>query len=252
MLNKAFVVGLCLSLAITVAPPSHVAMAQEKTAVKDGFAFPKDKKVRIVAFRPDVDVGEQSTGGVHEPRPEWTETARGLLGNALKANLAGKNAEISFPNDPDGEDGILLERYRSLFNAVVGSVIIHKLFPGNRLPTKKEKFDWSLGPGVKELSRISNADYALFIYTQDSYGSGGRKAAQVVGLLFGAYIPSGVHIGYAGLVDLNNGEVVWVNADAQMGGDVRTEEGATKRVGQLLEGFPTDKPAVAADVNKAK
>ncbi len=36
------------------------------------------------------------------------------------------------------------------------------------------------------------------------------------------------HIGYAGLVDLKTGDVIWFNADPQMGGDVRTEEGAAE------------------------
>ena len=49
---------------------------------------------------------------------------------------------------------------------------------------------------------------------------------------------SGVHIGYAGLVDLETGDLVWLNADRKMGGDVRTGDGAVKRVTQLLEDFP--------------
>lgn len=119
-------------------------------------------------------------------------------------------------------------------------MITHKLFAGNRLPTKKETFNWTLGPGASRLAKIGGGEYGLFVYTYDSYGSTGRKVAQLLGAaLLGAYIPSGVHIGYAGLVDLRTGELVWINADLQMGGDVRESEGATKRIDQLLEGFPT-------------
>jgi hypothetical protein len=126
-----------------------------------------------------------------------------------------------------------------LFRAVTDAVITHKLFKGNRLPTKRDQFDWTLGPGVSRLGEIGGGDYGLFIYTYDSYGSAGRKAAQIVGALFGAVIISGVHIGHAGLVDLRTGELVWINADLRMGGNVRDAEGATKRVSQLLEDFPT-------------
>ena len=49
---------------------------------------------------------------------------------------------------------------------------------------------------------------------------------------------SGEHVGYAGLVDLETGNIVWLNADEKMGGDVRTEDGMQKRVAQLLEDFP--------------
>jgi hypothetical protein len=62
----------------------------------------------------------------------------------------------------------------------------------------------------------------------------------------GVSVKSGLHIGYAGLIDLKTGELVWLNADQQMGGDVRDAEGATKRVRQLLEGIPTGVTAVAS------
>ena len=152
----------------------------------------------------------------------------------------------------DGENAELLADYRALFRAVTDAVVQHKLFPGNRLPTKKETFNWTLGPGIAKLGEIGGGDYGLFLFTNDSYGSAGRKAAQVVGLLFGAYIPSGVHVGYAGLVDLKTGELVWINADVAMGGDVREVEGATKRVAQLLEDFPQRDGAVAPVKTAAK
>src|SRR5258706_14831613 len=85
---------------------------------------------------------------------------------------------------------------------------------------------------------MTGSDYALFLFSHDAYGSAGRKTAQIFGALMGVYIAPGVHIGYAGLVDLKTGDVVWLNADPQMGGDVRTAEGATKRVTQLLAGLP--------------
>lgn len=61
-------------------------------------------------------------------------------------------------------------------------------------------------------------------------------------------IAVGVHKGFAGLVDLHTGDLVWLNADMQMGGDVRDADGAQKRVGQLLAGFPgrPAEPAPAA------
>jgi len=84
-----------------------------------------------------------------------------------------------------------------------------------------------------------------FINTDDHYGSGGRKALQIFAALGGVSVTSGVHKGHAGLIDLKTGELVWLNADLQMGGDVRTLEGAQKRVRQLLEGFP-GRPVQAA------
>ena len=91
---------------------------------------------------------------------------------------------------------------------------------------------------LAELRSLSGADYLLFISTHDEYGSTGRKMLQIAAALGGVAVTSGVHTGYAGLVDLRTGQLLWLNADNAMGGDVRTPEGAAKRVSQLLEGFP--------------
>jgi hypothetical protein len=47
-----------------------------------------------------------------------------------------------------------------------------------------------------------------------------------------------VNIGLHGLVDLHTGDLIWLNADGAMGGDVRKSDGSGKRVRELLEDFP--------------
>ena len=61
-------------------------------------------------------------------------------------------------------------------------------------------------------------------------------------LTVGAGVTSGEHHGFAGLVDLKTGDLLWLNADFAMGGDVRKPDGAQKRVSQLLEEFPGSEP----------
>lgn len=215
------------------------ASAQEKTATREGFVL-KPGSARIILMRPSVRVGEQSTGGMFEPNADWTSQARQFIeGELTKLQNSLGNEVVPYDGGVAGEDP-LVSQYNSLFSAVASSVIEYQFFPGNRLPTKKraEAFEWSMGPGLAELASLEGADYLLFVTTRDEYGSTGRKMLQVAGLLAGVAVTSGVHVGYAGLVDLRTGELVWLNADNAMGGDVRTPEGAQKRVSQLLEGFP--------------
>lgn len=221
------------------------AMAQEKSAVKQGFSFPGEASATILVFRPDISVGEQSTAGLNEPNSEWTETARQLLTEELVASDITKKHNFRFLPEYDGEQGKLVADYQGLFDALAASVMTHQLFRGNRLPTKKnsDSLEYTMGSGAQQLAELGGGEYGLFFFTHDSYGSGGRKALQAAGMLgclIGAcvIVPSGVHIGYAGLVDLKTGDLVWINADGSMGGDVREAEGAAKRVRQLLEGFP--------------
>ncbi|MFS0850902.1 hypothetical protein AB3M93_15745 [Novosphingobium panipatense] len=236
-----------LAASLCVSAP---AIAQEKTGNKEGFSL-KPGTVRIVLMRPVVDVGEQSTGGMFEPNADWTTQARGYLATALgQAQSKLGNVVVEYSDQSTG-DGPLVTQYSHLFNSVADSVIEYQFFPGNRLPTKKrgKSFEWGMGDGLSRLTSLKGADYALFISTHDEYGSTGRKVLQIVGMLGGVGVTSGVHQGYAGLVDLKTGELVWLNADRQMGGDVRTLEGAQKRVTQLLEGFPGRPVEVAAAGN---
>ena len=222
------------------------AAAQDKSAVREGFVFPTNRPVTVTVFRPDVHVGAMTVGGVDEPSADWTAEARAHLAEALGRNAKMGSARLVFADDPDGAGATTLADYRALFRAVSNSIIQHKLFRGARLKTKKGRFDWTLGEGARALKPLGGeGDYALFLFTHDSYGTTGRKVAQVFGAMLGAYIPAGIHIGYAGLVDLNSGDVLWFNADPAMGGDVRTTEGADKRVAQLLRGLPGATPAPA-------
>lgn len=227
-----------LAFALT---PVH---AQERSAVKQGFELPAQSGKRILVFRPSVSVGSQSTGGMFEPNAEWTEQARSNIQIALEDLQSRLGNEVTVAPEAYGEDAQAVEEHMSLFAAVSQAVIEYQFFVGNRLPTKKRDnkdnvFDWSLGNGVSKLPGAESADYALFIYNKDAYGSTGRKILQAVALLGpGIAVKSGEHVGYAGLVDLRTGDLLWLNADAAMGGDVREIDGSQKRVQQLLEEFP--------------
>lgn len=230
-----------LALAVT---PSQV---QARHVLRDGFAFPADRKVKVVLFRPDVKVGSQSAGGLDEPNAEWTDAARNLLNSSLVAHQGQRSVELVPMGEPSADDAQLLNDYRGLFRAVAGAVMAHHY--GLRLATKPANaLDWSLGGDMQRLQALTQgSDYALFVFTHDSYGSTGRKVMQflMAGLL-GAYVPSGVHIGYAGLVDLKSGALVWFNSDPAMGGDVREPAGAAKRIEQLMAGFPAPLTAPVA------
>lgn len=235
--------GVALTLAATNLS-SAPANAQERTAVRDGFHFEEGKPARILLFRPSIKVGAQSTGGMFEPRAEWTDQARTHIEAALRERQVTLGHMIVAQPDLPGDTAQLVREYQALFGAVAQSVIDYQFFVGNRLETKKRDnregiFQWTLGPGVAELPGADQADYVLFITTDDHYGSTGRKILQILAATtVGVGVKSGLHAGYAGLVDLRTGDLVWINADNAMGGDVREAEGAQKRVTQLLEEFP--------------
>nr|WP_029624035.1 hypothetical protein [Sphingomonas sp. PAMC 26617] len=223
------------------------AWAQEKSGTKAGFVLPRGS-ARILLIRPTIKVGAQSTGGMFEPNADWTAQARDNIAAALAVAQTRLGNQVIVVDEPVGATAQALAEYRALFSVLADSVMRYQFFPGNRLPSKKRKgvFDWTMGPGVAEIARGTGADYALFLFNEDQYGSTGRKVLQVFAAMAYVSVKSGEHTGMAGLVDLHSGDLVWLNADMAMGGDVRTRAGATKRVAQLLEDFPgSAAPAVA-------
>lgn len=211
--------------------------------MKQDFSLAANSHKKILVFRPSVRVGAQSTGGLFEPNAEWTEKAKANIEAALGQFQGRLGHEVVTAPEAYGDEARNLQEHMSLFAAVSDAVIAYQFFVGNRLPTKKRNnregvFDWSLGEGVASLPGAKDADYGLFIFNHDEYGSTGRKVLQIVALMGGVSVTSGEHRGYAGLVDLKTGDLLWLNADQQMGGDVRDAAGSEKRVAQLLEDFP--------------
>lgn len=266
MASKKFKAAVAALLSVSLAGVS--VPAQAKSMTREGFTFPADGQMNIVVFRPDVHVGSLKVGGMDEPNAEWTEAARVNIQQQLQAQAGNLNANVSFVDELEGENAELLTEYRALFEAVSGAVFLH-VTQGDTLKTKEVSrpyefngktkmrtfptLDWTLGEGASQLKEATGADYAMFVFTHDAYGDAGRKAAQAVGMLgclIGAcvIVQAGVHIGYAGLVNLETGDIVWFNTDLSMGGDPRELDGAEKRVRQLMEGFPERAEQAEANV----
>ncbi len=242
-----------LTLFAFIAPAqAQLNVASEKSATKKGFTFPAGSPARIILFRPDVQVGEQSTGGLDQPNADWTALARDYVVLALSSVQQTQAHKIISMPELSGKDAIVMTDYRSLFKAVADVAITHKLMPGNELPSKNGVFDWTLGKGAAQLGVIGGGDYGLFLYTKDSYGSSGRKALEIIGLTAGVDTIEGEHMGYAGLIDLKTGDLVWINVNVKMAGDIRTADGAKRRVGQLLRNFPVHASDRSEDSVKEK
>jgi hypothetical protein len=107
------------------------------------------------------------------------------------------------------------------------------------LPTKAGRMDWNFGDAMQPLREASGARYALFIWIRDSYASPERVAMMIaLGALTGIVLTGGAQIGYASLVDLESGQVLWFNRLARAYGDLREAEPARESVDALFEGFP--------------
>jgi hypothetical protein len=194
------------------------------------------KVPRIVVMPLDVELAQLTAGGMDEPHAEWTEAALKHMHAALDDEARTRNVKlVDFQSDRGSpEDRQASLDLVKLHRAVGGAVLVHQYLPTLALPSKEGKFDWSLGPSVTAIARAHEADYALFLFVRDSYATAGRVAAIVVGALIGVGVPGGSQVGFASLVDLETGDIVWFNRLARAHGDLRTPDAAAETVKALV------------------
>ena len=208
---------LCLPIA---------AAAQARLA--EGFSrLPQGALVTLMPL--DIELYSISAGSVVEPQAEWTAKAHA---NLWEAFLTRQSAlEVNFKPLPDDADEVI-QRLNRLHGAV-GLAI-----SGFDLPTKEGRLDWSLGDEAIAIRNQTGADYALFSYVRDSYASSERAAMMVLGALLGVGLQGGMQVGYASLVELSTGRIVWFNRLLRARGDLRELDKARESADALLAKFP--------------
>lgn len=211
---------------------------------------PPSGNYKLLVLRPDVTVSSLTTGGMAEPRADWTEQARTSIIAALRAQQAARGGQVTIVERRNALSGIgeqELAEMERLSAVVSESIVLHK-YLGQWLPTKQGKgLDWTVGQAAINVGRKTGHDYALFLHAEDEVASGGRIALGVLGVagcFVGFCVPNvggATQLNYASLVDLKTGEVVWFNvvkASSQVPGikfgDLRTPQGAAQMVDRLL------------------
>jgi len=228
--TRPAVLALLLAAGTAWAQPQEVVPSQK---LAPGFSA-RPAASRLVIVPADLELYSISAGGLVEPRADWTEQAQKNLAAALAretARLGPQTTQLTVAQMDDFSEIAALHR------AVAGAIAIHH-FGNLKLPTKSDRLDWSLGEAVAPMKAKTGADYALFTYMRDTYTSRERKLAIVGMALLGAITPGGEQRGYASLVDLNTGRVVWFSGIDRMWGDLRDGGAASETVDALLKGFP--------------
>lgn len=191
---------------------------------------------RILLMPPDIRYYLLTAGGVSEPNAEWTEAAQSNFSVALQdyANSIGANIKPIDKADLSEEE----IRYETLHSAV-GTTILQNHFGMYKLPSKGQTFDWTLGPDIRSIGENYDADYALFVYYRDYQASGGRIAFAILAAAAGAGVATGSEHGFASLVDLKSGDIVWFNVVNVGSGELRDRDGAATAVRSLFKDIPT-------------
>jgi hypothetical protein len=211
---------------------------------------PPQGDYKLLVLRPDVTVGALTTGGMVEPRAEWTDEARANIVAALRAQQSARGGNVTVIEHRNELPGVPPQELADVerLNAAVDQSIVDAKYLGNSLPTKRHKgLEWTLGDDAVKLGQKTGYDYALFLHAEDQVASTGRIALGMIGLAgcFVGFCAPNVggaeQLDYASLVDLKTGQVVWFNVVAAGSevpgikfGDLRTPAGAAQMVERLL------------------
>ncbi|QKS31441.1 MAG: hypothetical protein HT579_01825 [Candidatus Accumulibacter similis] len=212
---------------------AFLSLPLRAASLAEGFTrLPEGAVVLLMPL--DIELFSVSAGGILEPQAEWTEKAQANLRQAFLTRSSA--LKVNFMPLP-GEVDEVVESLNRLHGAVGQAIAMHHrgLF---ELPTKEGRLDWSLGDEAALMRARTGADYALFAFVRDSYASSERVAMMVVGALLGFGLSGGMQVGYASLVDLGSGRVLWFNTLLRQSGDLRELEKARESCDALLEKFP--------------
>lgn len=190
---------------------------------------------RLLVLPADMELFSISAGGVVEPRNDWTEAAQKNFAAGLASQRSRLGSQVTELSALQADE---FAEVTALHRAVADAIQLHHRGGWMELPTKNRALDWSLGDAVRPLKERTGADYALFTWVRDSYASSERKLAMVALAALGAISLGGEQTGYASLVDLNTGRIVWFNQLSRMSGDLREPAPAVETVETLLKGFP--------------
>lgn len=227
-------IGLLL-VASMVLQPAHAQTSAPSRQLAPGFTHLKAGD-RLLLMPIDVELFSLSAGGVGEPRADWTDKARRNMVEAVDARRQAARLQVVELQPAQADE---FAEQAGLHAAVAQSIALHQ-FGGSiwALPSKQGKLDWSFGDAMQPLQAATGARYALFFWVRDSYASAERVAAMIALAVVGIGISGGVQVGYASLVDLQTGQVLWFNQLARGYGDLREPKPARESIDALLAGFP--------------
>src|SRR3954471_1613195 len=145
-----------LGLALALTLGMTLSACVETRQYADVQFTPPEGDYKLLVLRPDVTVGSLTTGGMVEPRADWTDRARSSIVTALQAQQAGRGGHvliIEHRNEVPGVSERELADVERLNAAVDQSIVLHK-YLGDYLPTKRRKgLDWTLGDDAVQLRR---------------------------------------------------------------------------------------------------
>ena len=212
---------------------------------------------KMLLLPADIRVHEISAGGVVEKVDDWTISASNHAMKSVR-EIAGSKSLFEPKEVPalaEAEKHVL-DQHLALYELVAASADLSKSGPFAPWRERAKTFDYTLGPGLRELAERSDLDAAVIVIGSDYISSGGRKATMALGILAAALtgvavIPvGGTAYVSVGVVDLRSGNLLWFATNRGQTDDLRQEQQVRAVLDKLFIDYPGATPAKAANAGK--
>ncbi len=198
---------------------------------------PEKGKNHILVFLPvDITIKELTASGMAEEVPEWTEQGKAMVEKQVNKLIASRPDMVFTPlPDLSPEEHDILDQHVALYHQVAGNALAY----GNQEAWKniRENEGYTLGNGLNFLSDKTKADAALIISGIDLISSGGRQVTAFFGAALGVYVPLGVTVLHAGVVDFKTGHILWMNTSQSESLSLKDDQGAKQMVETVFAGY---------------
>ncbi len=185
----------------------------------------------------------------------WKDLARAM---AKQAGPAGRFVLKEFDPASSAAARQEYDDVRPLFEAVALSVLAHVYMADTRFETKRNRFEYSLGP-LPFMVDAAKTDAMLFVHVEHHSPTTGRAALETVGVLMGfmamgfpgggPYIPAPLTKVVTALVHPGTGDLLWLHVRAYTWGPMLDAMITECLLSDAVEDF---RKAVAGQVTKAK
>lgn len=220
----------------------EIELVHYTIASKSDLAKHLPKKLVIMPI--DVQVGELSMAGVEEV-PEWTEQAKTLFAEELEA-YADERDDLKLVDMPklSRKQQATLEEHLALNRVVWPTAVSYATQMGPAWSHKQDRFDYSIGSGLKFMRKKTRADAGLILVGTDTNSSTGRVAANVLlSVLYGLpQLNGGNSFLAVGIVDFRTGNLLWVNWGARNTGSFLDPKSVRTMLDLVMSNYPPSKP----------
>ena len=228
-----------LAVIVLLFPLAACTMAGKPSVgsdVRDGSLSLPDK---LLVLPVTVSISEISAGGVVQEDPIWSKEGESAMTLAVKEYFTKRGATSlqSMPEMSDEEEELVHEHIL-LYDAVASQAYIAANMPAYGWSHLAADFHYTLGNGLRFLKQKSGADAALIVIGYDSISTGGRKAMVAIAALAGVGMPLGSSKVLVGIVDLEDGDILWFQHSFAQGNlDLRKPEDASTLFAKAMEGY---------------